>query len=71
MRRRNYFTYTFTPRVLAWLFLVTLFFWFAFAACTVGLRWSALGKLLAYIYVTFFAVFIVKSLLDYIKYRNF
>lgn len=69
MKKRNFLTYTFTPRHTAMLVLVFMLFAFITGMCKVS-HYSALVKPLWYSYAIFCTAFVLKNLVQYIRYRK-
>lgn len=71
MRKRNFFRYTFTPRVLrmgsALAVLVCLVVVGAFRV----LHWPRLGFTVLGLYAVFCALFLISSAVKYIHYKNY
>jgi len=71
MKKRNFFTYTFTLRVFAIWLLLTTTVAAALWACNNLLHWYSLSNAIAAVYSIFCALFLFKSVVDYRKYRKF
>lgn len=67
MKKRNFLTYTFTPRHTAMLVLVFVLFAFITGVCKVsGHQWFI--KPLWYCYTIFCTAFILKNIVHYFRY---
>lgn len=67
MKKRNFLTYTFTPRHTAMLVLAFVLFAFITGVCKVS-NYHGLVKPLWYLYTIFCTAFVLKNLVQYIRY---
>lgn len=69
MKKRNFLTYTFTPRHTAMLALVGVLYAFITGVCKVsGYGWFV--RPLWYTYLFFCTAFLLKNLIQYIRYTK-